>query len=47
MVELDSPRWQTLSHAYGSAADIPDLLRQLDGATSPEVGPDSEPWFTL
>ena len=47
MIELSDPRWQTLSHAYGSAADIPDLLRQLDGATGSQIGHESEPWFTL
>jgi hypothetical protein len=47
MIELRDPRWQTLSHAYGSAADIPDLLRQLDGATGPKIGHESEPWFSL
>lgn len=47
MIGLDDPRWQTLSHAYGNAADIPDLLRQLARETGPKVGYDSEPWFTL
>lgn len=47
MLGLDDPRWEKLSHAYGSAADIPELLRQLAGATGPEQRSDSEPWFTL
>lgn len=47
MIELHDPRWAKLSHAYGSAADIPELLRQLAGATGPKIGYDSEPWFTL
>jgi hypothetical protein len=47
MIELDDPRWPKLSHAYGSAADIPKLLRQLVRATGPKTGHDSEPWFTL
>ncbi|MFS2213586.1 hypothetical protein ACEN9H_02030 [Massilia cellulosiltytica] len=42
---LDSPRWQELEHAYGKAADIPALLRQL--ASLPPSGPDDEPWFSL
>jgi len=42
---LDSPRWQELEHAYGKAADIPALLRQL--ASLPSSGPDDEPWFSL
>ena len=29
MLALDAPRWQELHHAYGSAADVPDLLRAL------------------
>jgi hypothetical protein len=47
MIKLSDPRWQTLSHAYGSAADIPDLLRQLGGTRCPKIGHDSEPWSTL
>lgn len=47
MIELGDPRWEKLSHAYGSAADIPELLRQLAGATGPKIRYDSEPWFTL
>ena len=29
MLSLDSPRWQSLSHAYGDAADAPAMLREL------------------
>lgn len=47
MIDLDDPRWQNLSHAYGSAAGIPELLRQLARATGPKARYDSEPWFTL
>lgn len=47
MIVLDDPRWERLSHAYGSAADIPELLRQLAGATGPNISSDGEPWFTL
>jgi hypothetical protein len=42
---LDSPRWRELDHAYGKAADIPDLLRQLAGLPS-SAGEDA-PWFPL
>jgi hypothetical protein len=42
---LDSPRWRELNHAYGKAADIPGLLRQLDSL--PPSDPDDEPWFSL
>lgn len=29
MIDLDSSAWKTLNHAYGSADDIPELLRAL------------------
>ncbi len=45
MLSLDSPRWADLEHAYGSAADIPPLLRQL--SSLPDDGGDSQPWFGL
>jgi hypothetical protein len=47
MIDLDDPCWQKLSHAYGSAADIPELLRQLARETGRKPAYDSEPWFTL
>ena len=47
MIDLDDPCWQKLSHAYGSAIDIPELLRQLARETGRKSGDDSEPWFTL
>ncbi len=45
MIPLDSSRWSELEHAYGSAADIPALLAQLE--SFPASDGDSEPWFTL
>jgi len=45
MLSLDSPEWSNLEHAYGSASDIPDLLRQL--ATLPSSEGNSEPWFSI
>jgi hypothetical protein len=45
VLSLDSDRWRDLQHAYGSAGDIPALLRQLDG--SPSSGGNAEPWFSL
>lgn len=42
---LDSSRWNELTHAYGQASDIPDLLRRLD--TVPASADDQEPWFSL
>jgi hypothetical protein len=45
MLSLDSPAWSKLRHAYGSASDIPDLLRQLESLPSSEGN--SEPWFSI
>src|SRR3954470_2420881 len=45
MIPLDSPRWSELQHAYGSAADMPPLLRQLE--SFPSSDGNSEPWFSL
>src|SRR4051812_30080327 len=33
---LDQVAWSTLTHAYGSAADVPDLIRDL-AAAEPQV----------
>lgn len=46
MLALDSDRWGELNHAYGSAADIPALLRKLLEAPIRQHG-DAEPWFSL
>ena len=46
MLDLRSPRWKELSHAYGSAQDIPGLLLQLKSAP-PKKDYQSEPWFSL
>ncbi|HUE71091.1 MAG TPA: hypothetical protein VMP01_09405 [Pirellulaceae bacterium] len=35
MLALDSPRWTALNHAYGSAADVPDLIRAIAEETVP------------
>lgn len=45
MLSLESQRWSELRHAYGSAGDIPELLRSLQSL--PASNDDSEPWFTL
>lgn len=47
MLGLDDPRWTALTHAYGSASDIPELLRQLAEATGPKDSYEAEPWYTL
>ncbi|MDR3157537.1 MAG: hypothetical protein LBU11_00690 [Zoogloeaceae bacterium] len=44
-LSLDAPRWSELTHAYGSAKDIPPLLAQLKSI--PECKGDEEPWFSL
>ena len=45
MLDLDSPEWSTLQHAYGSATDIPDLLRQLESLPNSEEN--TEPWLSI
>ena len=45
MLSLDNPRWNELQHAYGSASDIPNLIRQLK--TFPTSDGTSEPWFSI
>ena len=46
MLGLDGKEWSELSHAYGSARDIPGLLAQL--ADYPKkTDYQSEPYFTL
>jgi len=45
MLSLDSPEWGRMQHAYGSAEDIPNLLRQLTTFPPPEG--EGEPWFSI
>jgi len=45
MLPLDAELWTTLRHAYGTAEDIPLLLRQL--RLFPPSRPDAEPWHSL
>ncbi|MES2392896.1 MAG: hypothetical protein V4555_14720 [Acidobacteriota bacterium] len=45
MLSLDDAHWSELQHAYGSAADMPALLHQLERDPSSE--PSAEPWFSL
>jgi hypothetical protein len=47
MLPLDDPRWKELQHAYGDAADVPDMLRALASSTGPKTGCQDEPWFSL
>jgi hypothetical protein len=46
MLELDDPRWATLSHAYGHAADIPTLIARAGEDTRPGNQSGST-WFDL
>jgi len=45
-LDLDSPRWSELRHAYGDASDIPEPLRQLEDFP-PHAAYEDEPWFSL
>ena len=45
MLPLNSPRWNQLSHAYGSASDVPAWLRKL--SELPLSSGDAEPWFSI
>ena len=46
MLPLDSAEWNKLRHAYGSASDIPDMLRQLE-RFPPHEGCESPPYYML
>ena len=46
MLDLDSPDWSELQHAYGTAEDIPSLLRDLE-RFPPDVAHDNGTWHTL
>lgn len=47
MLALNAPRWSSLTHAYGRAGDIPELIRALAKETGPKSSYDSEPWFSI
>ena len=46
MLELTDQKWNELTHAYGSAANIPELLNSLSTTPKHESYRD-EPYFTL
>src|SRR5262249_12107619 len=46
MIPLNSPRWLELTHAYGDASDIPELLRRLETFPS-KADYKTEPYFSL
>jgi hypothetical protein len=55
LLDLDSSRWGELTHAYGSARDLPDLLRRVRVELSQEILPGEDDlegalasaWFQL
>jgi hypothetical protein len=55
MLDFDSPRWSELGHAFGSARDLPDILRRVETELSQEMSPDEDEvegalasaWFEL
>ena len=47
MLSLDNHTWNDLDHAYGSASDVPDLLRQLRAHPYRTQNYKDEPWFSL
>ena len=44
MDELDTIPWKKLTHAYGSADDVPELLRELKTMSPKSQGEDSPLW---
>jgi hypothetical protein len=44
---LDSPLWRDLVHAYGTAEDVPDLLRENAKSPNVKYEPNDEPSFSL
>lgn len=47
MLSLDAVEWRDLQHAYGSASNVPDLLRRLAQDTRPKANYQEEPWYSL
>jgi len=48
MLELKSSRWTELSHAYGDASDIPELLSELEDTPQESFDEyEAEPWYSL
>lgn len=47
MLAFEDHRWGELQHAYGRAANVPGLLRELRLATSLKNGYQEEPWYSL
>ena len=47
MIELSSDKWNNLSHAYGSAGDIPEYLQAVYDDPVSESNYNEDPWFHL
>ena len=47
MLSLEDERWGELQQAYGSAANVPELLRQLRSSPGPTGSYQEEPWYSL
>lgn len=47
MIKIEDQEWMTLTDAYGSADEIPALLKRLFDDPSPKPTPKDEPWFSL
>jgi hypothetical protein len=47
VLPLDSPEWSSLQHAYGSASDIPPLLRSVASDVASSGAAEGTPWFEL
>lgn len=47
MLDLESKRWKQLRHAYGTAEDIPELLRQLEAGEAEKTQFGVEPWHSI
>lgn len=47
MLSLDDHYWNDLQHAYGSASDVPPLLRTLASSPGPRATYQDDPWFSL
>ena len=47
VLSLESTEWGELTHAYGPATNIPDLLRRLANEPGPSEHREQEPWWSL
>jgi hypothetical protein len=47
MLPLSDREWKNLSHAFGSASNIPDMLQDLAASKTKSSDYREEPWFSL